>query len=385
MRVALGVCLLCCLFSLGAGKPLLAAEPIKIGALMSMTGPAGFVGSNVKEAIQVVVDDINKKGGVLGRPIEVLYEDDQSNPANAVVAVTKLIRDQKVSAIIGPSVMDSGMAIMPTVEKEGVPFMVIGPIVTPTKKWVFLLGPGDARGAIHYLEVATKDFGAKRIAVLHDSGAYGMTGLKEYNNHIGQYPGASIVIEERFDMSDTNVIPQLTKIKAVNPDLIILHTFSGPATVVAKNYKQLGMKTMVLGAGGVPQTDFLKGAGSIAEEGKWAFLVAKLLIAEKLPPSDPYRKNLYDPFKKIMQDKYGPTKELNGFHAVARDGIVTIVEAIKAAGSDDRAAIRNAFEKIRIEGMVGAFACSPTDHQGSPKDTFPLAGVKNGELVPYQK
>ena len=282
IRVTLAVCL-CCLFLFAAGKPLPAAETIKIGALMSMTGPAGFVGSNVKEAIQVVVDDINHKGGVLGRQIEVLYEDDKSNPANAVVAVTKLIRDEKVSVIIGPSVMDSGMAIMPTVEKEGVPFMVIGPIVTPTKKWVFLLGPGDARGAIHFLEVATKDFGAKRIAVLHDSGAYGMTGLKEYNNHINMYPGASIVTEERFDMGDTNVIAQLTKIKAVNPDLIILHTFSGPATVVAKNYKQLGTKIPVLGSGGVPQTDFLKGAGSIAEESKWAFIVAKLLIAEKLP------------------------------------------------------------------------------------------------------
>ncbi|MGA2109164.1 MAG: ABC transporter substrate-binding protein [Syntrophorhabdales bacterium] len=366
-------------------QPASAAEPIRIGALMSMTGPAGFVGANVKEAIVALVDDLNRKGGVLGRQIEVLYEDDKSNPANAVVAVTKLIRDQKVSVIIGPSVMDSGMAIMPTVEKEEVPFMVIGPIVTPLKKWVFLLGPGDARGAIHFLEVATKDFRAKRIAVLHDSGAYGMTGLKEYNNHIGQFSGASIITEERFDMADTNVIPQLTKIKAANPDLIILHTFSGPATVVAKNYKQLGLKIPVLGAGGVPQTDFLKGAGSIAEEGKWAFIVAKLLIAENLPASDPYRKTLYDPFKKIMQDKYGPNKELNGFHAVAYDGIIAIVEAIKVAGSDSRAAIRDAFEKIRLEGMVGAFACSPTDHQGSPKDTFPVAGVKNGELVPYVK
>ena len=383
IRLTVAVCLFCSLFFFAAGKPLIAAEPIKIGALISITGPAGFVGTCLKETLTALVEDTNRKGGVLGGQIELFLEDDQSNPSNAVVAATKLIRDDKVSVIIGPGIMDSGMAIMPTVEQEHIPFVVIGPLVTPYKKWVFLLGPGDARGALHILDVAVNQLGAKRIAVLHDSGNFGMTGAKEYAKSIKLHPGASIVIDERFDMTDTNMIPQLTKIKAAKPDLMILHCASTPAIVVAKNYKQLGMKTPVLTPGAVFQDDFIKNAGNVAEEIKWVTLVAKLSIVDKLPPSDPYRKNIYEPFRKLLKDKYN--REPNGLHAVAADGFWITVEAIRAAGSDDRAAIRDALERIKYEGLVGTFACTPTDHQGSPKDTFPLAMIKNGELVPYQK
>jgi branched-chain amino acid transport system substrate-binding protein len=382
-RLVVTLCLCCSLLIVAAGKPALAAEPIKIGALLSITGPAGFVGTCLKESLTLLVEDTNHKGGLLGRQIELFIEDDKSNPSNAVLAATKLIRDNKVSVIIGPGIMDSGMAIMPTVEQEGVPFVVIGPLVTPFKKWVFLLGPGDARAAFHMLEVAVLNLGAKRIALLHDSGNHGMTGAKEYIKDIKQFPGASIVIDERFDLADTNMIPQLTKIKAAKPDLVLLHTTSTPAIVIAKNYKQLGMKIPVLAAGAVFQDDFVKNAGSIAEEIKWVSILAKLMIPEKLSPSDPYRKNIYEPFKKLFKEKY--PRDPNGLHGVAADGFWITAEAIKAAGSDDRGAIRDALEKIKFEGLVGTFACSPTDHQGSPRDTFPVVMIKNGEIVPFQK
>lgn len=103
-------------------KPAAAAEPIKLGVVFSITGWGGFIGSPMKDAAIAVVEDVNKKGGVLGRPIELLIEDDQSNPTNAVVAATKLIKDQKVAAIIGPSITDSGRAIIPLCEQEQVPF-----------------------------------------------------------------------------------------------------------------------------------------------------------------------------------------------------------------------------------------------------------------------
>ena len=296
-----------------------------------------------------------------------------------------MIRDIKVSVITGTSVVDSGMALLPLCEQEQIPFVVTGPIVSPLRKWVFLTGPGDVRGASFILEFAAKELGAKRIALLYDSASYGMTGARVYNKEIGKYPGSTFIIQEKFETTDTSMVPQLMRIKSANPDLIILHTAAGPASVIAKNYKQLGMKTPVLCSHAVGLAQFVQNAGPIAEESKWIFMGVKNTIAEKLPTNDPYRRDLYEPFKKLMKERYGTAKEINIFHATAYDGIHVAMEALKAARSDDRAAVRAALEKIRWEGFLGSFACSPEDHQGAQSANTVGMTISGGQFVPYSK
>jgi len=378
-------CLLVLLLGL-AGAAVQGAEPIKVGAVISLTGWAGFMGTPQKEAFTALFDEVNSRGGISGRQIEYFLEDDQSNPTTAVVAATKLIRDRKVAIMTGPSITDSGMSMIPICEQEQVPFVITGPVVAPFKKWVFLVGPGDQRLATHIAEVVVTRLGAKRVALLHDTSNYGMTGARVLNKEIPQYPGASIIIQEKFDTTDTNMVPQLTRIKAANPDLMVLFTTGNPASIVAKNYKQLGMKTTVLGSTPVGTPEFIRMAGDIAEESGWIFMAAKLFVADKLPPDDPLRKVLYDPFKRLMQEKYGQSKVINLFHATTYDGAHAVIEALKLAGTDDRSALRNALEKIRFEGFHGAFACTAEDHQGAPKDTFTdLMVLKNRQLELYKK
>jgi branched-chain amino acid transport system substrate-binding protein len=110
-----------------------------------------------------------------------------------------------------------------------------------------------------------------------------------------------------------------------------------------------------------------------------------IVIAERLPMSDPWRKNTCEPFKKLMKTKYGPNTEINPFHAAIYDAFWVTLNSVKAAGTDNRAAVRDAIEKIRFDGMMRLFACTPTDHQGTPIDTMPQAMVKNGEYVPHKK
>jgi branched-chain amino acid transport system substrate-binding protein len=380
------VCVLPSLPGVGIGTDAYAAEPIKVGVVVSLTGWAGFIGTPQKDAFTAIFDDINAKGGIRGRQIEYYLEDDQSNPTTAVVAATKLIRDKKVAIMTGPSTTDSGMSMIPICEQEQVPFVITGPVVAPFKKWVFLVGPGDHRLAVHIAEVMANRLGAKRIALLHDTSNYGMTGARVLNKEIAQYPGVSFVIQEKFDTKDTNMVPQLTKVKAANPDLIVLFTTGYPASIVAKNYKQIGLKVPVLGSTPVGTPEFIKLAGDIAEENKWMFMAAKLFVADKLSPDDPLRKMLYDPFKKLMQDKYGDSTVINLFHATTYDGARAVIEAIKAAGADDRSALRDALEKIRFEGFHGAFACTSEDHQGAPKDTFTdVMVLKNRQLELFKK
>jgi branched-chain amino acid transport system substrate-binding protein len=277
-------------FSKGV-NPVQAAQPIKIGLICSVTGPVGFLGTPQKDAMVAVVENINKKGGVLGRQIELFIEDDKSNPTNAVIAASKLIRDIKVAVIVGPTITDSGMAIMPIVEKNEVPYLVTTPVTSTFKKWVFLLGPGDVRQASNNLNQTVNVLGAKKIALIHDTANYGMTAAKILNNEIKKYPGVSFVIQEKCETTDTNMVPQLTKIKATNPDVLIIYTTGGPASVIAKNYKQLGMTTEVVCSGAVAMPEFMKSAGAIAEEYQWKIIAMQIIVAETLPLNDPYRKN----------------------------------------------------------------------------------------------
>jgi branched-chain amino acid transport system substrate-binding protein len=369
-----------------APQPVLGADAIRIGAVFSVGGWAGFIGTPEKDAVVAIVEDINANGGLLGKKIELLVEDDQSSPTNAVIAATKLIKDHGITIIVGPTLTDSGMAMIPLCEQEKVPLVVTSPLVTPLKKWAFLIGPGDVRGANYILEYAVNVLGAKKVALMHDTANYGMTGAKIVNKEISKYPGAAVVIQEKFEPGDTNMVPQLTKIKAANPDVLILYGTGSPAAVVAKNYKQLGMTTRVLGSTGTPVGEFAKIAGPIAEESRWILMGNKTAVASKLAPGDPYRKDLYDPFNKLLKAKYKDLREANIFHTLAYDGIKVAIEAIKAAGTTDRAAVRDGLEKIRFRGFLGDFACSAKDHQGSPsaKDTIIPLVVKNGEYWPYQ-
>ena len=385
LKVVLFLCVFCALTAAGFGGPAVAAEPVKVGVVLSITGWAGFIGTQMKEAMVAIIEDVNKKGGVRGRPVELYVEDDQSNPTSAVIATTKLVRDMKVSVLMGPSITDSGMAMIPIAEQEQVPFAVSGPVISPIKKWIFHVTPSDIVNSAAVLEYAVKGLGGKRIAVIHDTANFGMVGMKVFAADIGRYAGASIVIEEKFETSDTNVIPQLAKIKAANPDVLIIQTPGGQAAVVAKNYKQLGMKTPVTGPPAVTTPEFLKLAGHIAEESNFTLLAGKITVAEKLPANDPWRKNLYEPFKKIMKEKYGDSKQITVFHSVAHDAIYIVMKALNAAGTDDRAAIRNALETTRYEGQMGPYACTPTDHRGITVFNGPAVVVRNGEFVPFGK
>jgi branched-chain amino acid transport system substrate-binding protein len=360
----------------------MAAEPIKIGVVLSITGWGGFIGTPEKEAMVAVTDDVNRKGGVRGRPIELLIEDDKSNPTTAVIATTKLVKDQKVCMVLGPAISDSGMAMIPILEKEEVPFPVSGPVNTPYKKWVFNVTPNDMINSSQLLEYAVTGLGGKRIAVMHDTAKFGVTGMKVFQDEIKKYPGSSIVIEEKFDAADTTVIPQLSKIKAANPDVMIIQAPGAQAAVVAKNYKQLGMKVKVTGPPGMASPEFLKLAGSIAEDNGWVLMGDRILVGDKLPPDEPYRKNVYDPFKKLIRERYGESRMLSVFHAVGHDAIRIAIVALQFAGSDDRGAIRMALERVKYEGMLGNFAGAPDDHTGFRRSTCIPIIVKGDEYTP---
>jgi branched-chain amino acid transport system substrate-binding protein len=362
-----------------------AAEPIKIGAVLALTGWAGFLGTQEMQAIVVEVEKVNRQGGILGRPLEVYFEDDQSNPTNSAIAATKLIRDKKVCCLIGSTLTVLCMPMLPIVEQEQILNISIGAgqeITMPLRKWVFRIPATDKFVSEVILKYAVNTLGARKIAILYSSDASGVQAAKAVQENIGKY-NATIVIIESYDPKDTTVIPQLTKIKAARPDVLILNTTAGPATVVAKNYHQLGMEVQVLPGQGVVHPEFLKLAGKFVEGKPWIFRTAWSAVAEKFPPDYPLRVKVYDPFIKALREKYGKI-EYSTFHGNGYDAIHILMNALKIAGTDDRAALRNAMEKVEHEGLIGNYKYSATDHDGlDDRTTIPMI-AKDGEFWPLK-
>ena len=366
------------------GRPLQAAEPIKIGVVLSVTGRGGFLGTPEKMAITVVVDEVNRQGGLFGRPIELLFEDDQSNPTNSAIAATKLIRDKNVCSIIGASLVVGCMAVLPICEREGVVQLPMAPITIPHNKWVFCVPLTDYTLGLRMLKFTVDTLNAPKVALLHGTDRYGMMGAQGITEKYNEY-GAELIITEKCEPTDTSMIPQLTKIKAARPDAILLYVNAVPAAVIAKNYKQLNMETIpVIGGGGIPTPEFIKLAGKVVEDGRWILFSPKDLYADKLPLDDPWRKDLYDPLMKLIKDKYGKT-EWNGFYRNGYDNIRIVIEGLKIAGTDDRAALRDALEKVEYQGFLGNFKYFPTDHNGTQGEAFEPIMIKNGEYWPYQQ
>jgi branched-chain amino acid transport system substrate-binding protein len=379
-------CLVAALFVPGTVVSVQAAEPIKIGVILSLTGRGGFMGAPQKDAMLAIVDDVNKHGGVAGgRPIELLVEDDQTIATNAVIAGTKLIRDKNVSIIVGPSTVEAGWAMIPICEKEEVPIVLTAPVSSPFKKWAFCLGSGDDREAISFLDLIVKKLGAKRIALFTSVDTHGKTGGDTVTKEIAKYPGVSIVAHEKGEGGDTNVIPQLTNIKAAKPDAILLFSTGALSAIVARNYAQLGMTTPVVTSPGAVSPEFVKIAGTVAEKYKWIMHAALITVADKYPPDHPVRKNVYEPFKKALQARLGPSAQPNPYQAVCHDGLRAAIEAIKLANSDDRKAVRDALEKTRFDGFLGHFAPTATRHQCSPEPSMVPMVLKGGVFYPWQQ
>ena len=207
-------------------------------------------------------------------------------------------------------------------------------------------------------------------------------GAKGIEESIGKYD-ASIVITEKFDPKDTNMVPQLTKIKTARADAIILYGTTAPAAVVAKNYHQLGLEIPVLASHGIPNPEFVKLAAKSLEGKPWVFFSVKSMVADKLPANDPWRMKVYDPVAKAIKEKYG--KAYSPFHGNGHDAIHVVINALKIARTDDRAALRDAMEKVELQGLIADFKYSPTDHDGQDVDraVVPMI-IRNDEFWLYK-
>ncbi len=355
----------------------IANEPIKIGSILSVTGPAAFLGDPELKTLQLYVEEINKKGGVLGRQLQLVHYDDGSDANKANGFAKRLIDDDKVDLIVGGTTTGSTMSTVPLVEKAGVPFISLAGavvIVEPVKKFVFKTPHTDRMAAEKVFEDMKKR-GISKVALLSETSGFGQSGKKETEAVAAKY-GVTLVASETYGPKDTDMSPQLTKIKntAGVQAVFVFGLGQGPA-IVTKNYKQLGITLPLYQSHGVASDEFLKLAGPAAEGVRLPSPAQ--LIPEKLPAGDP-QKPVVTAYDKAYKERY--KQDVSTFGGYAYDGLMIAVDAIKRAGSTDKAKVRDAIEATKgFVGTSGTFNMSPTDHMGLDLSAFRMLEVKGGD------
>ncbi len=354
-----------------------AADTIKIGSVLSVTGPAAFLGDPELKTLQMYVDELNKKGGVIGRQLQLVHYDDGSDANKANGFAKRLIDDDKVDILVGGTTTGSTMSMVPLVEKANIPFISLAGavvIVEPVKKWVFKTPHTDRMAAEKVFEDMKKR-GLTKVALLSETSGFGNSGKKETEGVAAKY-GITLVANETYGPKDTDSSPQLTKIKntAGVQALFVFGLGQGPA-IVTKNYKQLGMTLPLYHAHGVASEEFIKLAGPAAEGVRLP--AAALLIADKLAASDP-QKAVTMAYTKAFTEKWKTDVSTFGGHAY--DGLMIAVDAIKRANSTDKSKVRDAIEATKgFIGTGGKVNMSATDHLGLDLTAFNMLEIKNND------
>jgi branched-chain amino acid transport system substrate-binding protein len=359
-----------------------AQEPIRIGAFLSVTGPAAFLGDPEQKTLELYVEKINAAGGVLGRKLQLYSYDSAGDAEKARAYVKRLIEQDKVDVLVGGSTTGETMAAVPLAEAANVPFISLAGavvIIEPVKRWVFKT-PHTDRMACEKVFDDMRARGATKVALISGAGGFDRS-MRAECLKVAAQRGVQIVADESYGAGDTDMTAQLTKIKNTPGVQAVLNCGfgQGPA-IVTKNYRQLGIQVPFYQSHGVASKQYVKLSGDAAEGVRLP--AAALLVAETLPAADKQKKVVVD-YKREYEARF--KSEVSTFGGHAYDGLMLAVDAIKRAGGTDRAKVRDALESTKgYMGTAGVVNMSPKDHMGLDLSAFRMLEVRKGDWTLVQ-
>lgn len=371
--LAAGLCL--CL-----NNPSAAADEqpaIKVGALFSVTGPSSFLGGPEARISKMLVDDINAKGGVAGRKIELLIKDTMGDPEKAISFAKQLIEEEKVFAIIGPSTSGESLKIKKLCQDNKTILLSCAAaesIVEPLLPYVFKTPQKDSYAAQSIYQ-RMKEMGLTKVGIVSDNTGFGAGGKSQLEKYAPEY-GITIVGNEVYDKGETDLTAVATKIKSSGAQAVVNWSVVPAQSIVMKNFRQVGFTGTLFQSHGFGNIKYVKAAGAAAEG--VLFPCGRLLVAEELPDDHP-QKALLVKCKKDYEDRF--KEDVSTFGGHAYDAIVLLVEAIKKSGPDMEKA-RRALENLKgVPGTAGIFNMSPQDHNGLTINSFEMLTVKDGKFA----
>jgi branched-chain amino acid transport system substrate-binding protein len=362
------------------------ADTIKFGASYGMTGRIGWIGGDCVEGANIIIDEVNSKGGINGKKIELVVYDSKNNPDTARTNYEKLIKKDKVVAILGPVVTQASQAVLPVGEKAKIPFAVVSGGIHINAK---ILPEYKQKGKKSYLwamsvgmprqnEVKTvwlKSHGYKNIGNIEPVSQLGDLSATMFSDWSKKY-GLNIVAKERFDNKGTDFTTQMAKIKAAKADCIAGNASGGPAVTLVKNRNQLGMENLPFMTSDANLSK--KFISLLGENTANVYTVgAKISFPDLLKDNDPQKKIIYD-FQKKFQAKYNKEPKSWFFAAVGYDSALMFIKAIQAVGTDGEK-MRDWLEsQTSFQGVQALYTWSDLDHRGIGLDQCAILGIKDG-------
>lgn len=358
------------------------AETIKVGAILAVTGPASFLGGPESRTLEMMVEEINAKGGINGNKIDLIIKDSGANPEKAISFTKQLIEEDKVFAIIGPSTSGETMKIKNIVEEAKMILLSCAAaevIVDPVAKYVFKTPQKDSH-AVQKIYGTMKDLGISKIAVLAGNTGFGKAGKGQLEKIAPEF-GIEVVAAEVYDKKATDLSAVVAKLMANKEIQAVVNWSIVPAQgILAKNMRQAGWDVPLFQSHGFGNIKYVEAGGAAAEG--IIFPAGRLLVADLLPDDHP-QKALLEKYKSDYESKYDDQVSTFGGHAY--DALTILAAAVEKAGTD-KEAVRDAIENLKgVAGTAGIFNFSPEDHNGLDIDSFAMLTVKDGNFAIYEK
>jgi branched-chain amino acid transport system substrate-binding protein len=361
--------------------PAPAQETVKVGVIQPLSGSVAASGNYIRMGAEIGRDWINAKGGVLGRKVELLIEDNKSDPKEAATAAEKLIVRDKVPVIVGAWGSSMTLAAMPKLEEYGVPMVVeTSSAATITKRgnpWVFRISPPSEMEALG-LEKYMKDLGIKQADFLAVNTDWGRGAVGAFGDLLKR-SGAQVGTAEFMEQAATDMNAQITKVKAGGGDTLFLTTSVEQITLVLKQAQEQRLVRRVITTGGSSSpSQLIKQAGAAAE-GTYHILFFLPWFPEAMPDGK-LAKAFVDEWAKRGHPFEGLTEGFRG-----HDGVLTAVEAIRIAGKADPKAVREALWKVSVMGVNGPIKFEKDGpagkESGQSKPSIFIVQVKDGKIA----
>jgi branched-chain amino acid transport system substrate-binding protein len=354
-----------------------ASAQIRIGATVSETGPAAFLGDPEAKTLRMLVEQANAASGVNGEEIELVLYDDGGDPNKARTFATRLIEDDEVVAIIGGTTTGTTMSIIPAAEDAEVPFISLAgaiEIIDPVKAWVFKT-PHTDRMACQKIFEDMAEQGISKIGMISGTDGFGAS-MREQCLEVAAEFGIEVLADESYGPTDADMTPQLTNIKNTEGVQAVLNPgFGQGPSIVTRNYEQLAIELPLYQSHGVASKGFIDLAGASAAEGIRLPGTA-LLVGDLLADDDP-QKPVVTAYIAAYEAAHGEAPST--FGGYAHDAFAILVDAIGRAGSSEPEDIRDAIEATAgLAGTTGVVTMTPEDHLGFDLSAFRMLEIRDG-------
>jgi branched-chain amino acid transport system substrate-binding protein len=354
-----------------------AQAEIRIGATLAITGPASFLGDPEKKTLEIYAEEINKSGGLLGEQIELFIYDDGADASKARTFATRLIEEDEVDVVLGGSSSGTSLAIAPIFEDAGIPFISLAgaaAIVEPVRRWVFKTPQTEPMSCGKIFE-DLKARGLTKIGMISGTDGWGKA-MREECLKMAPDVDMTVVADELYGASDSDMTPQLTNIKNTDGVQAVINCGfgQGPA-IVTRNFRQLGFDIPLYQSHGVSSKSYIELSAGAAEGVRLP--AGAVIVADKLAADDPLKQVVTD-YKATYEARTGQPVSTFGGHMY--DALNLYVEAVKRAGSTDKEKVRDEIEKTTgFVGTGGIVNMAPDDHLGLALDAFRMVEIRNND------